>query len=324
MTTLIITEKPNVAERIAGSIGNAVKKSHGGVAYYQVGDIYVAPAVGHIFGLKEKNSKGWIYPVFDIEWVPSYVVSKSSDFTRKYLEGIQDLAEKSDSFINACDYDIEGEVIGFNCVKHACSVDPYGSNVKRMKYSTLTKESIIKAFENLEPTNKGMAEAGITRHVLDWYWGINLSRALSNSARKARKYVTLSIGRVQGPTLKILAAREHSIKLFKPEPYWQVEMLNYKDKEFTSLHSKEKILDEAEAKKIKDKCGRTAVVSEVIKKEFKQEPPFPFDLTTLQTEVYKHLGIDPRRTLEVAQDLYTSAYISYPRTSSQQIPKDID
>jgi len=325
MTTLIVTEKPNVAERIAKSIGNPTKKSHSGIAYYEVDGIYVAPAVGHIFGLRERESKGWIYPVFDIEWAPSYKVSKASEFTRNYLENIQELAEQCDTFVNACDYDIEGEVIGFNCIKHACKADPYSGNVKRMKYSTLTKESIIKAFENLEPTNKGMAEAGITRHILDWYWGINLSRALSNSARKARRYVTLSIGRVQGPTLKILASREHSIQSFKPEPYWQVEMISLKDKkEFSSLHEKDKFTSETEAKAAKEKCGHKATVKDVVKKQFKQEPPFPFDLTTLQTEAYKHLGIDPRRTLEIAQDLYTSAYISYPRTSSQQIPKDID
>ena len=325
MTTLIVTEKPNVAERIANSIGKPAKKSRSGVSYYEVGDIIVAPAVGHIYGLKEKKSQGWIYPVFDIEWVPSYLMNKTSDYTKKYLENIKDLAVECDSFVNACDYDIEGEVIGFNCIKYACNADPYAGKVKRMKYSTLTKESIIKAFENLEPTNKGMAEAGITRHVLDWYWGINLSRALSNSARKARKYVTLSIGRVQGPALKILAARENSIKSFKPEPYWQVEMISLKDeKEFCALHLKEKILDEKEAKEIKEKCGPKATVKDVAKKQFKQEPPFPFDLTTLQTEAYKHLSVDPRRTLEIAQDLYTSAYISYPRTSSQQIPQDID
>ncbi|MFH1403510.1 MAG: DNA topoisomerase I [Candidatus Altiarchaeota archaeon] len=325
MSTLIVTEKPNVAERIANSIGDATKKMKDGVRYYVVNGIYVVPAVGHLYGLKENNFKGWVYPVFDIGWVPSYTLGKASDFTRKYLENIESLSSKCDLFINACDYDIEGEVIGYNVLKHACRVDPYTGNVKRMKYSTLTKESIVKAFKNLDKIDKGMAEAGITRHILDWYWGINLSRALSNSARKARKYVTLSIGRVQGPTLKILATREKSIKAFKPETYWQVEMQCEKDRQaFTALHEKEKFgsLDDAES--VKARCGPKAVVKDVNSRKFKQPPPHPFDLTTLQTEAYKHHGIDPRRTLEIAQNLYTNALISYPRTSSQQIPADID
>ncbi|MFC2162894.1 DNA topoisomerase I [Candidatus Altiarchaeota archaeon] len=325
MPTLIVTEKPNVAERIAKSLGDPVKKTGSGVAYYQVGDVYIAPAVGHLYGLKERNFKGWVYPVFDIEWVPSHTLNPSSKFTEKYLSSIESLAKKCDTVINACDYDIEGEVIGFNVIKHACHKDPYSSHVKRMKYSTLTRESILAAFGKLEKIDKGMAEAGITRHILDWYWGINLSRALSNSARKARKYVTLSIGRVQGPTLKILATREKLIKAFNPETYWQVELHCIKDKiGFIALHIEEKFSDPERAKKIKENCGPKATVTKVNTRKHKQTPPCPFDLTTLQTEAYRHHKIDPRTTLKISQDLYTSALISYPRTSSQQIPPDID
>ncbi|MBU0761393.1 MAG: DNA topoisomerase I [Candidatus Altiarchaeota archaeon] len=324
MHTLIITEKPNVAERIANALGKAVKHSHNGVPYYEVGDMYVAPAVGHIFGLRQKKQNGWTYPVFDIEWVPSYQVSKGSDYTKKYLDCIKALAKKSGKYINACDYDVEGEVIGYNVIKHGCNADPHGKNVERMKYSTLTAESIHKAFEKLTTIDFGLANAGLTRHTLDWYWGINLSRALTHAVKKGGNYKTLSVGRVQGPTLKILAVREHSIMAFKPETYWQLEMICIKNSEFSSLHIEDKFQEEEKAKKAKDKCQDTAVVDSVDSKQYKQPAPYPFDLTTLQTEAYKHLNIDPRRTLEVAQDLYTNAYISYPRTSSQEIPKDID
>lgn len=325
MATLIVTEKPKVAERIAKTIGKPEKYSKEGVSYYKVGDVFVVPAVGHLYGLKEKNFGQWKYPVFDVEWVPNYVLDKGASYTKAYLNNIEQLASKCDEFINSCDYDVEGEVIGFNVIKFTCKADPFSSNVKRMKYSTLTEESIIKAYNNLEPVNKGMADAGLTRHVLDWYWGINLSRALSIATRRAGKYVTLSIGRVQGPTLKILATRELSIKAFKSEKYWQIELLLLKDKkQFSALHEKEKFNNKEEAKKIKNKCGNTAIVVKVEKKRYKQAPPAPFDLTTLQTEAYKHLNIDPRRTMEIAQDLYINALISYPRTSSQQLPADLN
>ena len=325
MPTLIITEKPNVAERIAKSIGRAEKLTRGKVRYYRVGDVFVAPAVGHVYTLREKNYGVWRYPVFDIEWVPSYEVNKNSGFTKHYLETIKTLAEKCNKFINACDYDIEGEVIGFNVIKYACNTDPFKQNVKRMKFSTLTKESIIDAYSKLESINRGMVDAGITRHILDWYWGVNLSRALTLAVRRARGYTTLSIGRVQGPSLKILASRERQIKAFKPVPFWELEMICLKDNcRVKALHSEGKFWDKEKAKKIKDRCGKIAIVSKIQKNKFKQVPPIPFDLTTLQTEAYRHLGISPKDTLEIAQELYTNAYISYPRTSSQQLPDGIN
>jgi len=325
MAKLIVTEKPKVAERIAKTLGNPDKYSRGGISYYRVGDVFVVPAVGHLYGLREKNSGQWRYPVFDVEWAPNHEISKGASYTKAYLENISELAKKCDTVINSCDYDVEGEVIGFNVIKHACKTDPFSDKVKRMKYSTLTEESIMKAFNNMEPINKGMADAGLTRHVLDWYWGINLSRALSIATRKAGKYVTLSIGRVQGPSLKILTTRELSIKAFKSEKYWQIELLAIKEnKQFSAIHEKDKLKDKKEAEDIKAKCGNTAVVLKTEKKRYNQAPPTPFDLTTLQTEAYKHLKIDPRRTMEIAQDLYINALISYPRTSSQQLPAELN
>ena len=325
MPTLIITEKPNVAERIANSIGEAEQHRKGKVRYYRVGDVFVAPAVGHIYTLRERNYGVWKYPVFDISWVPSYEANKNSKFTKNYLENIKTLAKKCNSFINACDYDIEGEVIGFNVIKYACDIDPFKQNVKRMKFSTLTKESIVNAYSALEPINKGMADAGITRHILDWYWGINLSRALTLAIRRAKGYTTLSIGRVQGPSLKILATRERQIREFKPVKFWELEMISLKDNcEVKALHSRGKFWEKEGAEETKKKCGKIAIVSKVQKSKYKQLAPAPFDLTTLQTEAYRHLGISPNDTLETAQGLYTDAYISYPRTSSQQLPKEIN
>jgi len=325
MSTLIITEKPNVAERIAKSIGNPKKERRNGIVYYRVGDVYIAPTVGHIYTLREKNGGLWRYPVFDVEWVPSYKVNKDSAFTKNYLENLKFLGKKCNTFINACDYDIEGEVIGYNIIKYACNSDPLSNNVLRMKYSTLTKKSILNSYRNPEKINKGMVDAGLTRHILDWYWGINLSRALTLAIRRAKGYTTLSVGRVQGPTLKILATRDREISAFKPEPYWELEMLAHKGKKrISAMHIEERFWDKERAENSRNNCGNEAIVIKTIRRKVKQKPPFPFDLTTLQTEAYRIFRINPGDTLKIAQELYTNAYISYPRTSSQQLPGDIN
>lgn len=341
MSILIIAEKPSVAERIAGSFGNASKLRNGKVSYFEIDSkenkdkIYVCSAVGHLYGVAQKN-KDYSYPVFDVEWKPTYETDKNADYTKDYIKTIENLSkilkkEKDVVFINSCDYDIEGEIIGFNALKFACNIDPFKENVKRMKFSTLTKSAILNAYKNLEPTNKGMAYAGMTRHILDWFWGINLSKALSSSLYKIlRKFQAMSIGRVQGPTLKILTDREREIKIFIPQKYWEISMLCKKNEvakeKFSAQHKEGKIFDKEKASNIKEKCksGKdAAIVEEVKKKKNKISPPPAFDLTELQTEAYTKLKIDPRKTSELSQDLYTSGIISYPRTASNQLTDPI-
>ncbi|ODS42319.1 MAG: DNA topoisomerase I [Candidatus Altiarchaeales archaeon IMC4] len=327
MVTLIITEKPKVAERIANALGKPKRHMNKKVSYFEVaGDIFVAPAVGHIFGLAEKKgSQRWDYPVFDIEWVPSHVISKNSDYTKAYLDNLKTVAKKCHTFINACDFDVEGSVIGYNAIIHACGADIKKDEIYRMKFSTLTEDAIFSAYKNLHPLDKEMVDAGIARHMMDWYWGINLSRALTTSIKRAGKYMTLSTGRVQGPTLKILSEREKEITGFKSRKYWELRQAALKEGcDIISLHEAGKFWQQDEAEGAKSRCGKSTVVSDITKKRVNQKPPNPFDLTTLQTEAYRCLGIDPRVTLEIAQDLYTSGLMSYPRTSSQQLPAELD
>src|SRR5690606_19343818 len=162
----------------------------------------------------------------------------------------------------------------------------------------------------------GQVHAGVTRHELDWLYGINLSRALTHAIKSAGTYKTLSSGRVQGPALKFLVDKELEIRAFKPEPYWQLILTGkLKQYAFEALHKEEKFVDEHIAqqlfKKTKDK---PAIVSAVERKAFKQAPPTPFDLTSLQVECYRVHNIQPKITLSLAQDLYTGGFISYPRT----------
>ncbi|GAB6102092.1 DNA topoisomerase I [Thermococcus atlanticus] len=331
MVTLIIAEKPNVARKIAYALaeGKPVRKTLNGVSYYEFNRdgkrVIVAPAVGHLFTLAPKT-KVYGYPIFEVEWVPVYVAEKGKSYARDYVKTLRELAKRADEFIVACDYDTEGEVIGYTALKYACGVDP--SKAKRMKFSALTRKDLLRAWYNLEPTiNFGMADAGIARHVLDWYWGVNLSRALTQSIKRASgKWMVLSTGRVQGPTLRFLVEREREIANFKPTPYWVIKMLLEKNGEqYTAVYEKERILDENEAKRIVEEARRgPAFVERIDVKQQRRNPPYPFDLGTLQREAYSAFGYSPKKTLEIAQKLYERALLSYPRTSSQKLPKNLN
>ncbi|MBO8173880.1 MAG: DNA topoisomerase I [Thermococcus sp.] len=331
MTVLIIAEKPNVAKKIAYALaeGKPIRKTLYGVPYYELTrdgkKIIVAPAVGHLYTLAPKT-KTYGYPIFDIEWVPVYVAEKGKSYAKDYIKALRELAKRADEFIVACDYDTEGEVIGYTALKYACGVDP--KKAKRMKFSALTKRDILKAWYNLEPTiNFGMADAGIARHILDWYWGVNLSRALTHAIKRASgKWMILSTGRVQGPTLKFLVEREKEIANFKPTPYWVIKMILEKNgKQYTATYEKERILDEEEAKRIVQEAKKgPAFVEKVEVKQQKRNPPHPFDLGTLQREAYSAFGYSPKKTLDIAQRLYERGFTSYPRTSSQKLPKNLN
>ncbi len=191
-----------------------------------------------------------------------------------------------------------------------------------MKYSTLTTDELRNAYEHLQPSiNWGLTNAGLTRHELDWYYGINLSRALSLSVKRAGSFKILSAGRVQGPALKIIVDREKEILAFVPEPYWTIELLGSINKNsIQAWHIEEKIANKKRAEEIIKKTkGKDGIVIDVKKREFKQAAPFPFDLTTLQTEAYRVHRFLPKMTLQIAQNLYVAGLISYPRTSSQQL-----
>ena len=324
--TLIISEKPNAAGRIAHALadGEVEKLNKNGAPYYRIErggrDIIVVPAVGHLFVLQSKNSS-WTYPVFDLEWKPTFY-NKSNAWAKKYYKNIESVAKGAVEIIAACDFDIEGSTIAYNIIRFICDAEDGG----RMKFSTLTKSDIINAYESAsEHLDFPQIEAGLTRHNLDFLWGINASRALTIALREAGGYKTLSTGRVQGPTLNILEKRQREIEAFVPVPFWQIELHGIvSDQDIVAMHIEDKFWKKEEAQKIYDKCkGKPAKVTGVEKSEYKQFPPPPFDLTTLQRDSYMNFGYSPKQTLDIAQTLYEQALISYPRTSSQKLPPKI-
>lgn len=324
---LIISEKPSAAEKIAQALATSKMnvEKNGQVSYFEFErngkKIVVVPAVGHLYGLKQSNG-GWTYPVYEIQWLPTYEVDKGAAFSKPYLQTIAKLAKNASEFTVATDYDIEGETIAFNILKYACGNTD--ANASRMLFSTLTKEELQKSYDNKKPEIlHSLAEAGTTRHALDWYWGINFSRALTLAVKAAGRYKILSSGRVQGPALEIIARREKEIQAFKPVPFWQIEAHFEKDNiQFIASYEKDKLWDKKEADKVFSDCKNEnkATISSIQKKKLKQSPPTPFNLTDLQKEAYAVFKMSPRETQQIAQELYQNAWTSYPRTSSQKLP----
>lgn len=318
---LIITEKPQAAGKIAAALsdGKDNKITKAGVSYYDLErdgkHIIVSCAVGHLFTVSQtKNGTG--YPIFDIGWYPNFEIKKQ-DFTRKYYNVIKSLVSGASEIIIATDFDVEGEVIGYNVVRFIANQ----KDAKRMKFSSLTAKEIQDSYETAHPTIEwGQAIAGETRHFLDWLYGINLSRALMNAIKTTGKFRIMSIGRVQGPALNLIVQKEKQIQAFKPSPYWQIFITINDGKNKLELKHNKDITKKSELEKFKKLEGRKAEVST---KKTKQtiNPPAPFDITSLQTEAYKFHSITPSNTLAAAQKLYLAGLISYPRTSSQKIPE---
>jgi DNA topoisomerase-1 len=329
--TLIITEKPDAASRIASALdaeGKAEKIVENGVPYYvakRSEDIVVVPALGHLYTVASAKKRRREYPVFDFQWVPRYAAERGAAQVRTWLKVISKLAENAGKFIDACDYDVEGSIIGYSILKYACGSKE--SLAQRMKYSTLTKEELEKSYTKPLPhLDFALIEAGLTRHEVDWLYGINLSRALTMAAKNySGKYATLSTGRVQGPTLKFLETRERSIKCFVPTPYWSIKAkVKIGDAVFEAEYERKIIEVKAEADAIIDSCrDKNGEIEKIERQGFRHMPPLPFDLGSLQSEAYRLFRYTPMRTSIIAQRLYLDALISYPRTSSQKLPPAI-
>ena len=327
---LIVTEKPQSAEKIANALADkkATKSREFEVNYFSLTHngkpIIVASAVGHLYTVGEKGKSTWKYPVFETEWKPTYLSTKGAEYTKNYIKLLEKLGEKADEVTIASDFDIEGEVIGLNIVRFALE----RKDANRMKFSTLTKDELIKSYENKQKHLEwGQARAGETRHTLDWYYGINLSRAFTESIKKGvNQFKVLSTGRVQAPALHFLAEKERSILAFKPEPYWEIYLHGKAGKtKVEAQYEEEKVFDKTKADKVvKETTGKDGKIIDVSTKKFKQSVPEPFDLTSLQVEASTLLGYSPKRTLEIAQKLYIEGVTSYPRTSSQKLPKELN
>ena len=330
--TLVMCEKPDAARRLAEALADeppSPRKRHG-LTYFEVvsrdGTIVVCPALGHLYTVDAKASRSRRdYPAWEFVWKPKYQVERGYEHQERWLRAIQELAKEADRFIDACDYDIEGSLIGYTILKYACG----GAELKagRMRFSTLTKSELREAYLNVSPQlDHNLVQAGMCRHEVDWLYGVNLSRALTESARNySKRYATISTGRVQGPTLRFVVEREVEISTHVPLPYWTIEAKADIDGTVIDAEYYRKRLDRrveaAEiAAELKNRIGRVESVEE---RRIRIRPPVPFDLTEIQSEAYRHFHTSPSQTLEALERLYLQALTSYPRTASQKLPSSI-
>ncbi len=323
--TLVIAEKPRAAAKIAAALGLKSRSRLYGIPYWKgvfMGrKMIVAPAAGHLFSLRAKK---YGYPVFEYEWVPRWEVEKGSSYLKKFFAALKKLSSGASEFINACDFDIEGSVIGFMIIKFFGDV----RRARRVKFSSLTRDELRRAFMNIQPLDSLMVEAGLCRHELDWIWGINVSRALMDFYRQIiKKRIVLSAGRVQSPTLVEALRRQIERETFVPEISYNISVhvvingKKYKvDNAFPPLKTKQAAFEAA--RRLRN-IGKLIVTKK--EKGIKQLRPLPpFNLPDLQLEASRVAGISPAETLRIAESLYLDSLISYPRTNSQKLPKGLD
>src|SRR5437667_4593231 len=333
MQTLIVCEKPDAAARVARALdedGDPRRTETQGVPIYESRNrketCVACAGLGQLYaGDSKTHASRRVYPVWDFDWKPKHLIDKKSARLGRWIQVISSLANKADRYINACDYDVEGSLIGYTLLRYACH--GADSKAQRMKFSTLTEKELKSAYRNLAPQlDMPLVEAGRTRHELDWLYGINLSRLLTESALKQnRGYSTLSTGRVQGPTLKFVVDRAEEIQSFTPIPFWTIDAtVTQNVQNFVLEYEKERIPTSAEAEEVVNDCRNAVLeVESADSRNIQQSPPYPFNLSNLQSEAYRHFGYTPSRTLAFAEKLYLEALISYPRTSSQKLPPDI-
>ena len=173
---LVICEKPHAAQRIAQALGTKSFKrsisSDGVPFFYSVSNnnnhFVIFSSIGHLYGLDDVTKNREIYPVFDLEWIPLLSNSRRLFRVEQIIKSISEVSKRATRFIHACDYDQEGEVIGYNILQYACKYK-YDKSL-RAKFSTLTDQEIRESFDNLLKPNRGLAEAGRSRHMFDFIY----------------------------------------------------------------------------------------------------------------------------------------------------------
>jgi DNA topoisomerase-1 len=179
-------------------------------------------AVGHLFTLRDLEKGKWTYPVFENEWVPTFEADKTAYYSKPYYDNFINFSKKASDVIICTDYDNEGSVIAYNILRFILK----RKNAKRMLFTTLTKEELVESFEAAkEGSDRGMINAGLARHHLDWMYGVNITRALTLALKSARKILSLNKhGKSPRPDPHILCERENEITAFVPKEYWQIKL----------------------------------------------------------------------------------------------------
>ncbi|HVC84908.1 MAG TPA: DNA topoisomerase 3 [Solirubrobacteraceae bacterium] len=330
--TLVIAEKPSVGRDLSGALPGAFAKHEG---YLESDDWVITWAVGHLVELAEPEDydekfKRW--RMADLPIVPDrFKLVVRDERSKKQMSVVTKQLHRDDvsDVINACDAGREGELIFAYLYEKAGSKLP----VRRLWLSSMTTAAMREAFATLRPAAElaRLEQAARSRSEADWIVGMNATRAATIRLRSSFDGA-VSLGRVQTPTLAIIARREEEIRAFTPEPYWLVdarfEPSDDPQRRYDGrFHAgaKPRLPTEAQALEIvaavRDGAGE---ITKVEKREVTEKPPMLYDLTSLQRDANTRFGFSARRTLGAAQRLYEEhKALTYPRTNSRYLTSDM-
>ena len=333
--SLIIAEKPSVANDIARALGGFHKEGD----HFESDKYVISSALGHLVELAlpaELDVKRGKWSFANLPIIPEEFHLRPIEKTKARFNMLKKLMKREDVdlLINACDAGREGELIFRYLIRLAGVKKP----VRRLWLQSMTADSIRDAFNHLRSDEEmvPLSKAAVCRSESDWLVGINGTRAMTAFNNRTGGFQLTPVGRVQTPTLGILAEREDKIHHFKARSYYEVfgdfevKAGNYRGRWFREEFDKngdedaraERIWNQAEADEIKQRClGKTGVATEE-KKPTTQAPPLLYDLTSLQRDANSR-GFSAKRTLQIAQQLYERfKVVTYPRTDSRYLPED--
>ena len=310
---LVIAEKPSVAQSYAKNL-SAYKKEDG---YLEGESCIISWCLGHLAEYaqpEEYDPKYEKWQFDDLPILPEVWKLKVSKDKKKQFEVIKTLMNRSDVeyLVNGCDAGREGELIFQRVYDLAGCRKP----VKRLWISSMEDAAIQKGFQTMksEEEYKNLCMAAVCRAQADWLIGMNGTRAYTT-----RYFKRLVVGRVQTPTLAMLAERQERIEHFQKEAFYKVALT---DGKLTVVS--ENIANEEAADLLAALCnGSTAVVTQMKKERKKSFPPKLYDLTSLQREANRYFGYTAKRTLDMLQELYEEKLVTYPRTDSQFVTEDM-
>ena len=310
---LIICEKPSVAKSVSSALG-AKSRADG---FYEGNGLLVSWCVGHLVSPMDAAGydpgyKKWSYD--DLPILPEpfrYVLAPGKEDAFENLRALMGRPDV-DTVVNACDAGREGELIFRLVYEMAGCTKP----ILRLWISSMEDAAIREGFQNLRPgaDYDALYQSALCRQKADWLVGINATRLFSVLYHR-----TLNVGRVQTPTLAMLADRDWKITSFKKEKYHHVR-LTVGGAEAVS----EKISSPEDAQAVQAACaGNTAVCTSATREQKKEQPPKLYDLTTLQREANRMFGYTAKQTLDYAQSLYEKKLLTYPRTDSRYLTSDM-
>ncbi|PVY41255.1 type IA DNA topoisomerase [Pontibacter virosus] len=313
-----IAEKPSVAREIANVIGAKTRKD----GYYEGNGYQVTWTFGHFCTLREPDDyrpewKRW--SLYDLPMLPErYGIKLMQDKgVVQQFNIIKKLLDNAEEVINCGDAGQEGEVIQRWVLTEANYRKPF----KRLWISSLTEDAIRQGFARLREGSEfdSLYQAGKSRAIGDWLLGLNATRLFTLKYAQGRQ--TLSIGRVQTPTLAMIVNRHHEIANFVPQAYWELKTV-YRDTTFSSTNGR--FHKEEEGQQILEAIQKDELtITDIETKKGTESPPKLFDLTSLQIECNNKLSMSADETLKTIQSLYEKKVVSYPRVDTVFLPDDI-